>query len=202
MERLAKQVRERLGLGQTDVLDPWGLADAVPAHILFPEDFGDPALAARLRAVNWDGGAFVFPEERMLIVILNPGRSRRRQCATLLEELSHHLLGHAPSRIYRDSATGLLRRNFDAAQEAEAYDFGSVLLLPKEHKSQFEPSGEKELAAFAEVLRLCLRKLDRALERAAYNYWLHTLPLREQPSAAYHWHLELKPTLSLPGGFE
>jgi len=132
LERVARRVRERLGLSQTDILDPWILADAIPAHVLYPDDFGDPGLAARLRFVDWDGGAFVFPDEKTLIVILNPAKSKRRQLATLLEELSHHLLGHTPTRIYQDSATGLLRRNFNPAQEAEAFDFGSVLLLPKE----------------------------------------------------------------------
>ena len=72
------------------------------------------------------------PGEPTLIVILNPARSLRRQCASLLEELSHHLLGHRPTRIYVDKRTGLLQRDYDPSQEAEAYDFGSVLLLPKE----------------------------------------------------------------------
>jgi UDPglucose--hexose-1-phosphate uridylyltransferase len=75
-------------------------------------------------------------------------------------------------------------------------------VLPKEHRSQIEASSAQELAGLADVLRLTLRKLDRALERPAYNFWLHTLPLREKPSPSYHWHLELKPTLSLQGGFE
>jgi Zn-dependent peptidase ImmA (M78 family) len=132
LERLARQIRERLGLSQTDILDPWDWAEGVPAHVLYPEDLGDDDLAARLREVGWDGGAFVFPNEMTLIVVLNPARSKRRQCATLLEELSHHVLGHTPSRIYQDPATGLLRRNFNPEQEAEAFDFGSVLLLPKE----------------------------------------------------------------------
>src|SRR5207245_6173637 len=75
---------------------------------------------------------FSFPAEMHLMLLLNPARSERRQCATLLEELSHHLLRHIPSRIYRDPTTGLMRRDFDTSQESEAFDFGSVLLLPKE----------------------------------------------------------------------
>jgi Zn-dependent peptidase ImmA (M78 family) len=49
-----------------------------------------------------------------------------------MEELSHHLLGHRPCKIAVDAATGCLRRSFDASQEAEAYDLGSAILLPKE----------------------------------------------------------------------
>jgi hypothetical protein len=132
LEKLARQVREQLGLSQTDILNPMRLAEAIPAHVLTPEDFAPPELAARLRRAKWDGGGFTFPGETTLIVILNPARSLRRQCASLLEELSHHLLGHRPTRIYVDKRTGLLQRDYDPSQEAEAYDFGSVLLLPKE----------------------------------------------------------------------
>jgi UDPglucose--hexose-1-phosphate uridylyltransferase len=75
-------------------------------------------------------------------------------------------------------------------------------ILPKEHRSQLEAVNGHELLGLSEVLRLVLRKLDRALERPAYNYWVHTLPLRLPPSAAYHFHVELKPTVSLQAGFE
>ena len=77
-----------------------------------------------------------------------------------------------------------------------------LLILPKEHRSQLEESSPQELTGLADVLRLALRKLDRALDRPAYNFWIHTLPLRERPGPSYHWHLELKPTLSLQAGFE
>jgi UDPglucose--hexose-1-phosphate uridylyltransferase len=77
-----------------------------------------------------------------------------------------------------------------------------LLLAPKEHRSQFETAPERELHGLAEMLRLCLRKLDRALDKPAYNLWLHTLPLRERPSPSYHWNLKIKPTLSLQAGFE
>jgi Zn-dependent peptidase ImmA (M78 family) len=132
LERLARRVRTQLGLSQTDVLDPWRLADAVPAHVFYPEDLLPPMLARRALAIDWDGFAFAFPDDRFLMVVMNPARSRRRQCATLLAELSHHLLRHQPSRIYTDQVTGQLRRDFNQAQEEEAYDLGSVLLLPKE----------------------------------------------------------------------
>jgi hypothetical protein len=149
IERKAQAIRQSLGLTQTEILDPWLLADAVNAHHFYPEDLVDPGLAARARKVNWDGFAFSFPGETHLMVLLNPARSERRQCATLLEELSHHVLRHTPSRIYRDPTTGLMRRDFDTAQESEAFDFGSVLLLPKEliqHHVKVRQGSAQELA--------------------------------------------------------
>jgi hypothetical protein len=49
-----------------------------------------------------------------------------------MEELSHHLLRHAPCTIARDPTTGFLRRSVDRAQEDEAYDLGAATLLTKE----------------------------------------------------------------------
>ena len=132
LERAARAIREKIGLAPTDVLDPRRLADAVDAHVFHPEDLVSPQLAAIAARVKWDGFAFVFPGEEHLMVLLNPHRSAKRQSATLMEEIAHHLLRHEPSRLRTDPQTGLVRRDFNAAQESEAYDFGSVLLLPKE----------------------------------------------------------------------
>jgi Zn-dependent peptidase ImmA (M78 family) len=49
-----------------------------------------------------------------------------------MEEISHHLLRHKPTGFYQDPATGLQRRQYNPAQEREAYDFGSMMMLPKE----------------------------------------------------------------------
>jgi UDPglucose--hexose-1-phosphate uridylyltransferase len=77
-----------------------------------------------------------------------------------------------------------------------------LLVLPREHRSSFERSTNDELRSFAAALRTALRKLDLALERPAYQFWLHTLPMREAASDSFHFHLELKPVLSLFAGFE
>jgi UDPglucose--hexose-1-phosphate uridylyltransferase len=77
-----------------------------------------------------------------------------------------------------------------------------LLILPREHRSSFEQSSAAELRSLANALRLSLRKLDRALEKPSYNFYLHSLPLREPPSDWYHWHLEVRPVLALAAGFE
>src|SRR5436190_14847235 len=96
IERLAAAVRAKLKVDQLEPLSPWRVAEAVPAHVFFPDDFGDGGLARRLRRIKWDGFAFCCDGERTLMIVLNPARSKRRQAATLMEELSHHLLGHKP----------------------------------------------------------------------------------------------------------
>jgi UDPglucose--hexose-1-phosphate uridylyltransferase len=77
-----------------------------------------------------------------------------------------------------------------------------LLVLPREHRSSFESSTGAELRSFAAALRTAIRKLDLALERPAYNFWLHTQPMREPASESFHFHLELKPVLGLFAGFE
>jgi IrrE N-terminal-like domain len=132
LEREAAAIRWQLGLGPLDRLDPLALAAAVPALVFRPEDFVDDVLARRLRQVPWDGLSFKLPGDPTLVVVLNPDRPATRRTATLLEELAHALLGHEPSRLERDPATGVLRRSFDARQEREAFELGATLLLPRE----------------------------------------------------------------------
>lgn len=75
-------------------------------------------------------------------------------------------------------------------------------LLPREHRSSFESATGQELRWAADALRTVLRKIDVALDQPAYNLLLHTMPLRESQNDFYHWHLELKPVLTLQAGFE
>ena len=75
-------------------------------------------------------------------------------------------------------------------------------ILPREHRSGYESATGGELRAVADALRTALRKIDVALEKPAFNLFLHAMPLREAPNDFYHWHLELKPVLTQHAGFE
>jgi hypothetical protein len=44
IERQAAAVRRHLKLDQLEPLSPFQLADAVPAHVFYPQDFGNPRL--------------------------------------------------------------------------------------------------------------------------------------------------------------
>jgi hypothetical protein len=125
IERLAAAVRAKLKVDQLEPLSPWRLAEAIPGHVFYPEDFKNDGLARKLRGIKWDGFAFCCDGDPTLMILLNSARSEKRQAATLMEELSHHLLRHKPCSIARNPRTGFLERSYDRAQEDEAYDLGA-----------------------------------------------------------------------------
>jgi hypothetical protein len=68
IERLATAIRSKLGLDQIEPLNPLRLADAIPAHVFYPEDFAKDGLARRMRRVNRDGFAFYCPGDPTLMI--------------------------------------------------------------------------------------------------------------------------------------
>ena len=75
-------------------------------------------------------------------------------------------------------------------------------ILPKRHESHFEDTDAPTLQNMAWVLRTTLRKMDKVLERPAYNFLVHSSPVQEAPLPYYHWHLEIMPRLTKVAGFE
>lgn len=75
-------------------------------------------------------------------------------------------------------------------------------ILPKRHESHFEESDAPTLANLAWVVRTTIRKLDKVLERPAYNFIVHSAPVQELALAYYHWHVEIMPKLTKVAGFE
>ena len=105
------------------------------------------------------------------------------------------LAGVSGSPAVEVAAVGSRSRE-SAERFAAAHD------IPRAHGSSFESSTGQELRGAADALRTILRKIDVALEKPAYNLYLHTMPLREAANDWYHWHLELKPVLTQQAGFE
>ena len=75
-------------------------------------------------------------------------------------------------------------------------------ILPKRHESNFEAEPKERLGLCAQALRTTVRRIGSALGRPAYNFMVHTNPLRDPPSLSYHWHIELMPALTQVAGFE
>jgi UDPglucose--hexose-1-phosphate uridylyltransferase len=75
-------------------------------------------------------------------------------------------------------------------------------VVPRRHSSHFEAAETAILPNLAWIFRNVLRKLDKVLERPAYNCVVHTAPLQDGTLAHYHWHIEIIPRLTKVAGFE
>jgi len=75
-------------------------------------------------------------------------------------------------------------------------------ILPKRHGSFFEESQVHEIQSLAWIFSETLKRLDRALHSAPYNFTLHTTPFHERNLEYYHWHFEIIPKLTKFAGFE
>jgi len=75
-------------------------------------------------------------------------------------------------------------------------------ILPRHHRSHYENADAHQLKNLAWVLKSTLKKLEKVLERPPYNLLIHTAPLQEASSHAYHWHIEIIPRLTRVAGFE
>jgi len=75
-------------------------------------------------------------------------------------------------------------------------------IVPKRHESNFEAEPRERLALCAQALRSTLRRVQAALGHPAYNFMVHTNPLRDASSPSYHWHIEVMPALTQLAGFE
>ncbi len=75
-------------------------------------------------------------------------------------------------------------------------------ILPQRHESHFEDADASTIANLARVLKATISKLEKVLERPAYNFIVHSSPVQEGPLAHYHWHIEIMPRLTKVAGFE
>ena len=75
-------------------------------------------------------------------------------------------------------------------------------ILPKRHGSHFEEADAATLQDLAWVMRSTMRKIDKTLERPAFNFIVHSAPLQEPALPYYHWRLEIMPKLTKVAGFE
>jgi len=77
-----------------------------------------------------------------------------------------------------------------------------VWILPKAHYSSYINLKEESYHLLAAIFSDTLKRLEKSLGKAPYNFILHTAPIREPELPHYHWHFEIMPKLTLMAGFE
>lgn len=75
-------------------------------------------------------------------------------------------------------------------------------VLPESHGSRFECITDEASRELAGLLKRTLLALDRVQAEPAYNWFLHTAPLRSRELDHYHWHIEILPRTARPAGLE
>ena len=77
-----------------------------------------------------------------------------------------------------------------------------IWVLPKFHDSRYDAIDLAQLEELAGVMLTTIGKLDLVLNEPAFNYYLHTSPLRSENLPHYHWHFEILPRIARQAGFE
>lgn len=78
-----------------------------------------------------------------------------------------------------------------------------VRIFPKQHLPYFENTLDHNLADMADALRFVLKKIKKNLKDPDYNFFIHTAPiLNKEKYKPYHWHIEIRPKITIMAGFE
>lgn len=130
---MSEDARRDMGLSLTDVLDPWVYASALGVDVIGADALDIPQQHRRqlfeVDPSSWSGMTLGHGEATM--VVLNTAQARVRQCSTLMHELSHIRLSHAPASVQMSESGMLLLSDYSDAQEEEADWLMGALLLPR-----------------------------------------------------------------------
>lgn len=77
-----------------------------------------------------------------------------------------------------------------------------VRILPRAHQSSFALASPAQLRGLAEILRLALERIDRALGAPDFNLTLGTAPIGDEEKRYFLWHVDVLPRLGTFAGFE
>jgi UDPglucose--hexose-1-phosphate uridylyltransferase len=77
-----------------------------------------------------------------------------------------------------------------------------VRIFPLKHQSSFEKTNLNVLKDTIKILHLTLKKIKIKLKDPDLNFFIHTSPYKDSKYNFYHWHIEILPKISIPGGFE
>lgn len=135
-ERKALEIRRFAGVKLDEPLDPYRLADYARLRVISLDDLCNLSAEVRSQLLEgdpggWSGGTSQPLPDGSRVVVLNPMHGKDRQAATLMEEVCHVLLGHHPNRVgVAVSGHGGAARDYDHADEEEAYAVGAAVLVP------------------------------------------------------------------------
>lgn len=75
-------------------------------------------------------------------------------------------------------------------------------IVPTVHNPEFNKVDDAAIYDMAGILKDVLVRLKNVLNDPAYNFIIHTAPIRDGSNEEFHWHLEIMPKLTNVAGFE
>ena len=75
-------------------------------------------------------------------------------------------------------------------------------IIPRSHSPRFDLDPNNAAPMLGTFLRRILKRIEKALQPANYNYFLHSAPFDTFPQDHYHWHIEIIPRLATLAGLE
>lgn len=129
--KIARTLREELGLGVAAPLCPWKLAAYLCVPVVKVSEFRRELPDEVEHITRTDSGAFsaatICRGHRRLIVV-NDAHHPNRQASSLAHELAHILLWHKPAEAFGKDGV----RAWNSGQEREAEWLGGALLISDE----------------------------------------------------------------------
>ncbi|MFB6212702.1 MAG: HIT domain-containing protein [Candidatus Magasanikbacteria bacterium] len=75
-------------------------------------------------------------------------------------------------------------------------------IFPKEHSPYFRREDERVLKEISFGLKNVIKSLKRNLSSPDYNFFIHSAPAENDEFNYFHWHIEVRPRVIIPGGLE
>jgi Zn-dependent peptidase ImmA (M78 family) len=134
-EQIAVRVRMKLGLPAYAPLEPCRLAELLAVPVVGPAELPDLPLDCRERLANehsdtWS--AVTVASGKYHLIVVNTGHAPTRRNSDLAHEIAHLILGHEPSMMFVNPASGTALRTHNKEQEDEASWLAACLLLPRD----------------------------------------------------------------------
>ena len=196
----------QLSLAEVDVADVFLLLASYRDRIIHYRQFPAVQYISIFKNNGSDAGASLSHTHSQLIAtsvmptrvrtILDRVRSHRAQTGCCLQcDLIRSELAER-SRIVLTSGELVAFCPF-ASRHA-----GMLRVVAKGHNAFFESQDDEQLHALASMLKRLIGLMGQVFPGAAYNYLLHTSPIRDKNRDAFHWSLDLFPRLTKTAGFE
>lgn len=130
-EESSIELREELGVGKNNFLDPYGLAVHLEVRIISPHDLEIPqkVLDILLSSCRDEWSGLGATRNGVSMIYLNTSHSQNRLHSTICHELAHFILKHEPMSVV--NYLGIPRTKYNEEQEKEADYLGACLQIPE-----------------------------------------------------------------------